>query len=174
MIAQHDPTRRWTPSPQSVTPAPDVTAPDHPWQPQQPSLSDTAASEACELCGCVLGATNRQTVEVPDSGYLHPEHPSRDGRRTALACSTEHAHELVMAGTRSWVNEQLWMAKIRRVSTLWKRSESTLDEFAALAGLTPYQLRRALRWRMGLLAPTHQELERTRGSEPEECYGGTS
>lgn len=105
-------------------------------------------AERCELCGRDLAPVDRHAVTIPDSAFVHADDDSEDGRRPAVACSREHAVELVARGTRTWVNEELWLGKVLRVSSRWRRRETTLDQFAALAGLTPYQLRRALRWRM--------------------------
>lgn len=110
--------------------------------------SRAKAASACEYCGRALKADERLSVVVPDSGYLHPLDPVKDGRRKSLACSREHAQAMIEAGERAWVDEQLWAAKLRRVSATWNRSERTLDGMAELAGLTARQLRRALTWRM--------------------------
>lgn len=105
-----------------------------------------AGTERCDLCGRPIRSGRGITIVVPDSSYLHPTDPARDGRREALTCTSMHAGELVDRGMRSWVDEQLWSAKLRRLTGSWNRTPFTLDEIAALAGLAPNQLRRALKW----------------------------
>lgn len=104
----------------------------------------------CEFCERKLDGHEAIEVVVADSGYLHPTDPAKDGRRIARACSPEHAEALSKAGREQWVDEQLWAAKLRRVSAAWNRTVFTFDEMAELAGLTATQLRRAIAWRLGL------------------------
>lgn len=106
------------------------------------------AGEVCEFCGRP-NWDDVVTVAVPDSAFLHPTDPEQDGTRMASACSGAHAQALIERGRRTWIAEQLWSAKLRRVSGSWNRTVLDLDEIAALAGLTPSQLRGALRWRIG-------------------------
>lgn len=103
----------------------------------------------CEYCSRQLDGDQVLEVVVADSGYLHATDPAKDGRRIARACSAEHADALSQAGRERWVDEQLWAAKLRRVSGAWNRTVFTLDEIAELAGLTSTQLRRAIAWRLG-------------------------
>lgn len=117
-------------------------------QPDRATRSDTAR---CELCRRPIHRGQGFTIVVPDSSYVHPTDPVRDGRREALACTSMHAGILVERGIRNWVDEQLWSAKLRRLSGNWNRTKLSLDETAALAGLAPSQLRRALKWRVSCL-----------------------
>lgn len=112
--------------------------------------ADQATGLACELCGHPDGPV---AVTVADSGYLHPTDAMRDGRRVTGACSAAHAYALIDRGRRRWVDEQLWLAKIDRLSAGWNRTRIDLDEIAELAGLTQGQLRSALRWRFRTRAP---------------------
>lgn len=112
------------------------------------------ATERCELCRRPIHRGRGFAIVVPDSSYVHPTDPVRDGRRKALACTSMHAGILVERGIRTWVDEQLWSAKLRRLAGNWNRTKLSLDETAALAGLAPSQLRRALKWRVSrLVAP---------------------
>ncbi|SNR82023.1 hypothetical protein SAMN06265360_12127 [Haloechinothrix alba] len=104
------------------------------------------ADVTCEYCACPVARLH--PVEVPDSGYLHPTEPELDGRRLTHACCPEHGEELVAHGLRNWLDEQLWTAKLQRVSERWRNEPMSVEQFAELAGLTPAQLRRALRYRM--------------------------
>lgn len=107
--------------------------------------------ERCELCRRPIRRGRGFTIVVPDSSYVHPTDPVRDGRREVLACTSMHAGALVERGIRTWVDEQLWSAKLRRLAGNWNRTKFSLDETAALAGLAPSQLRRALKWRVSCL-----------------------
>lgn len=106
------------------------------------------ANDVCELCGRPIW-DDGIAVAVPDSAFVHPTDEARDGTRVACACSRMHAEALVERGRRTWISEQLWSAKLRRLSESWNTTALDLDEIAALAGLTRAQLRGALRWRMG-------------------------
>jgi len=112
--------------------------------PSQRSMS--AAAGVCEYCGCALAEGAGVDVVVPDSGYVHRDDARHDGNRPTRVCSSNHAWELIADGNRQWVDEQLWVNKLRRVSVHWNRDESTLDAIAERAGITRFQLARAIRW----------------------------
>lgn len=118
-------------------------------QVRRSGLAARAGAEQCELCGRPIHSGRGVAIVVPDSAYVHPTNPARDGRREVFACTSMHAGELVDRGRRHWVDEQLWSTKLRRVTGSWNRTTFTLDEIAALAGLDPSQLRRVLKWRFG-------------------------
>ncbi|MBA0127469.1 hypothetical protein H0B56_18135 [Haloechinothrix sp. YIM 98757] len=100
----------------------------------------------CECCGHQAKPADLYVRAVPDSSRAHPTDPTQDGVRIACACSPQHADELVEQGRQEWVDEQLWTAKARRAAERWSQSRLTISHFARLAGLTPEQLDRALRW----------------------------
>ncbi|MBA0124402.1 hypothetical protein H0B56_02470 [Haloechinothrix sp. YIM 98757] len=118
--------------------------------PDPPTTPETAVS--CERCGYPPGPhDDLYVVMVPDSGHAHATDPAQDGIRFAYACTPAHAHELIELGRCSWIDEQLWAEKVRRAAVLWPCGRLTVERFAQLAGLSPNQLSRALRW------PAHHE-----------------
>ncbi|MFD5428822.1 hypothetical protein [Streptomyces sp. NPDC127084] len=74
-----------------------------------------APLERCGQSRALIAEGEALGMHVPDSSFVHPDDPTRDGDRPLAACSPEHLAELMKtAGARPYRDVELWAGKIAR------------------------------------------------------------
>ncbi|MFD5428279.1 hypothetical protein [Streptomyces sp. NPDC127084] len=102
--------------------------------------------ERCGQCQALIEEGEALGTHVPDSSYLHPHDPTRDGDRPLIACSPEHLAELMKAaGARPYLDVELWAGKIDRALATCPQGLS-LYALAVKTGLTQDQIEQAALW----------------------------
>ena len=127
--------------------------------------ADVPHPAVCDLCRTPLGSASEIFSVVPDSSFLHPCDPDRDGLRRVAACSPEHLGEIQQHyRRRPFVKQELWAGKIARALT----SQPDLDEQALVeaTGLNLIQIQNSLVWE------SERSLQEASGEGDEDPDGG--
>ncbi|MFC8272206.1 hypothetical protein ACFUJR_06610 [Streptomyces sp. NPDC057271] len=124
--------------------------------------SDARRQFPCAVCGCPLGP-RPYNGRAPDSSYVDPDDPLRDGQRPLLACSVEHL--ALLEGElreRPYHDAELWFAKITRAMGRHDHGLSMAD-LGRETGLDQAQLEAGALWITHLPRVPHRET-RLRGT----------